>query len=187
MHTNSKQLDELLRVATIPPAVNQVECHPLLPQTKLRDFCAARGIALTAYSPLGSPDAPRREAGDPTLLGDARIAAIGAACGGMSAAQVLVRFQACMLVCMACAWHVYTQALVRFQAPRGLEHAPPMHACTRACSCAWRVHGMHAGALPDAARHRMRPQVEDGGLPAAGMCMSCSNMHPLHVYTCASS
>ena len=41
MHTNSTQLDELLRVATIPPAVNQVECHPLLPQTKLRDFCAA--------------------------------------------------------------------------------------------------------------------------------------------------
>ena len=76
----------------IPIAVNQVESHPLLPQTSLLDFCRARKIVVTAYSPLGSPDNVRaRTDSDPSLLGDAGIAAIGASYG-KSAAQVLVRF-----------------------------------------------------------------------------------------------
>ncbi|WP_419898033.1 aldo/keto reductase [Roseomonas sp. USHLN139] len=35
------------------PAALQVEYHALLSQKKLLDFCQPRGIALTAYSPLG--------------------------------------------------------------------------------------------------------------------------------------
>ncbi|KAJ1636296.1 putative aldose reductase [Pavlovales sp. CCMP2436] len=35
------------------PFVNQVELHPLLPQTELRAFCAERGIHVQAYSSLG--------------------------------------------------------------------------------------------------------------------------------------
>ncbi|KAJ7838723.1 Aldo/keto reductase [Mycena olivaceomarginata] len=35
------------------PAINQVEMHPLLPQHSLLAFCRARGIILTAYSPVG--------------------------------------------------------------------------------------------------------------------------------------
>jgi len=38
--------------ARIPPAVNQVEGHPQLPQPRLRAYCAGRGIALYHYSPL---------------------------------------------------------------------------------------------------------------------------------------
>ncbi|KAF3761954.1 aldo/keto reductase, partial [Cryphonectria parasitica EP155] len=43
--------------SVVVPAVNQVELHPLLPQTALQEFCSARGIVLTAYSPIGQPQA----------------------------------------------------------------------------------------------------------------------------------
>ncbi|WJX93397.1 NADPH-dependent aldo-keto reductase, chloroplastic [Trifolium repens] len=50
-----KKLGDLLDVARVPPAVNQVECHPAWRQDKLRDFCKAKGVHFSGYSPLGSP------------------------------------------------------------------------------------------------------------------------------------
>ncbi|XP_027101175.1 NADPH-dependent aldo-keto reductase, chloroplastic-like [Coffea arabica] len=50
-----KKLGDLLTVAQIPPAVNQVECHPSWQQPKLREFCKSNGVHLSGYSPLGSP------------------------------------------------------------------------------------------------------------------------------------
>ncbi|XP_011094911.1 aldo-keto reductase family 4 member C9 [Sesamum indicum] len=50
-----KKLGDLLAIARIPPAANQVECHPTWNQTKLRGFCKSKGVHLSAYSPLGSP------------------------------------------------------------------------------------------------------------------------------------
>ncbi|MBA0756298.1 hypothetical protein Gogos_022201 [Gossypium gossypioides] len=49
-----KKLGDILAFAKIPPAVNQVELNPLWQQKKLREFCKANGILLTAYAPLGA-------------------------------------------------------------------------------------------------------------------------------------
>ncbi|KAI8983083.1 NADP-dependent oxidoreductase domain-containing protein [Pilobolus umbonatus] len=48
-------LEELLSQCEIPPAVNQVEIHPALPQDELLAYCKNKNIALTAYSPLANP------------------------------------------------------------------------------------------------------------------------------------
>ncbi|KAK7411618.1 hypothetical protein VNO78_03053 [Psophocarpus tetragonolobus] len=49
-----KKLENLLSFATIPPSVNQVEMNPTWQQKKLREYCQAKGIIITAYSPLGA-------------------------------------------------------------------------------------------------------------------------------------
>jgi diketogulonate reductase-like aldo/keto reductase len=53
-----RYLEELLPVAKVVPAVNQIENHPALPQNDIVSLCKEKGIHIMAYSPLGSTGGP---------------------------------------------------------------------------------------------------------------------------------
>src|ERR1700760_711275 len=67
---NPKQLDDLLKVAKIKPAVHQFESHPYLPQSDYVEYNMKQGIAVTGYAPLGNTNPVYGEAGKkaPPLL-----------------------------------------------------------------------------------------------------------------------
>jgi 2,5-diketo-D-gluconate reductase A len=71
----------LIDATGIVPAVNQVELHPRLPQTALRDMHARLGIATEAWGPLGQG----------SLLTHPTITAVADGCG-RTPAQVLIRW-----------------------------------------------------------------------------------------------
>ncbi|RLN28338.1 aldo-keto reductase family 4 member C10-like [Panicum miliaceum] len=92
-----RKLEALLAVARMPPAVNQVECHPGWQQARLRELCRSAGVHLSvehrsqltahhgtlptgicsvvlAYSPLGSTAAAGVNA--PSVLGHPVVTSI---------------------------------------------------------------------------------------------------------------
>jgi len=75
------QLDELLAVAGTPPVVNQVEFSPFAYRRALLEGCEERGVAVEAYSPLGTG----------IHLGDERVEQIAGRLG-RTPAQVLIRW-----------------------------------------------------------------------------------------------
>ena len=78
---SSDQIDRLAAEATVMPAVNQVQFSPFEYRRRLLDECERLGVALEAYSPLGTG----RHLGDPTVR---RIAEAL----GRTPAQVLLRW-----------------------------------------------------------------------------------------------
>jgi diketogulonate reductase-like aldo/keto reductase len=75
------EIDELLGVAEIPPVVNQVQFSPFEYRRGLLEACEQRGVAIEAYSPLGTG----------RHLGDERVTRIAERLG-RTPAQVLVRW-----------------------------------------------------------------------------------------------
>lgn len=76
-----EHLNVLIDATGIVPAVNQVELHPRLPQTELREVHARLGIATEAWGPLGQG----------SLLTHPTITGIAEGCG-RTPAQVLIRW-----------------------------------------------------------------------------------------------
>ncbi|MEY2964223.1 MAG: hypothetical protein RLZZ228_36 [Actinomycetota bacterium] len=74
-------LRKIIDETGVIPAMNQIELHPWLPQTHMRDIDARLGIKTEAWSPLGSG----------RLIDDPVIADV-AAKHGKSPAQVMVRW-----------------------------------------------------------------------------------------------
>ncbi|MEN1989716.1 MULTISPECIES: aldo/keto reductase [Paenibacillus] len=74
-------LEDLMTEATVVPAVNQIELHPLLNQQELRDYCSKHKIQVEAWSPLGQGH----------LLEHPLLQEIGAKYG-KSPAQVILRW-----------------------------------------------------------------------------------------------
>lgn len=79
----AEKLEQLIEKTQVAPAVNQVECHPLLNQRELLEICRKNNIVVTAYSPLGA------ERSDGSLLKNEVIAEI-AARNQITPAQVLL-------------------------------------------------------------------------------------------------
>uniref|UniRef100_A0A8C5QHR9 alcohol dehydrogenase (NADP(+)) n=1 Tax=Leptobrachium leishanense TaxID=445787 RepID=A0A8C5QHR9_9ANUR len=89
---NKSQVDDILGIATVKPAVLQAECHPYLAQNELIAHCRAQGMVFTGYSPLGSPDRSWRKPEDPVLLEEPGVLAM-ANKYEKSEAQILLRWQ----------------------------------------------------------------------------------------------
>uniref|UniRef100_A0A9J8APT1 alcohol dehydrogenase (NADP(+)) n=1 Tax=Cyprinus carpio carpio TaxID=630221 RepID=A0A9J8APT1_CYPCA len=89
---NSRQINDILSVASIKPTVLQVESHPYLAQVELLAHCRDRGLVMTAYSPLGSPDRAWKHPEEPVLLAEPAIAAL-AKKYNKTPAQIIIRWQ----------------------------------------------------------------------------------------------
>ena len=74
-------IEEAVAACPEPLVCDQVEYHPYLDQTKVREACARHGMAVVAYSPVAKG----------RIKGDATLARIGQA-HGKTAAQVCLRW-----------------------------------------------------------------------------------------------
>ena len=79
---------DLFSYAKMQPAVNQIELHPFLQQTRLVDFCQRLGMVVTAYSPLARPGYEEMS----ERVVDEKVIRTIASAHGKTPAQVLLRW-----------------------------------------------------------------------------------------------
>ena len=82
---NEGALTQLLKSCTIPPVLNQVERHPLLPQFALLEFCARHNIWMQAHTPLGGQ-------GREDILKNAIVKQVAKETGALTPARVVVQW-----------------------------------------------------------------------------------------------
>ena len=99
-----EHLEQLLDSCEVVPAVNQIELHPWLTQTRLRALHAELGIATQAWSPLARG----------TILSDPVLVEL-AGTHGRTVAQIVLR------------WHVQSGHLVIPKASSGVRMAQNLH------------------------------------------------------------
>lgn len=68
-----------------------MECHPYLAQVELLAHCRDRGLVMTAYSPLGSPDRAWKHPEEPVLLEEPAIGTL-AKKYNKTPAQIIIRY-----------------------------------------------------------------------------------------------
>jgi diketogulonate reductase-like aldo/keto reductase len=78
---SASDIDAVLQVADVPPVVNQVQFSPFEFRRALLEACERRGVAVEAYSPLGTG----------RHLGDRQVVRIAERLG-RTPAQVLIRW-----------------------------------------------------------------------------------------------
>ena len=102
---NENALAKLLKCCTVPPVINQVERHPLLPQHSLVDFCARNNISIQAHTALGQ--------GREEILQNPRIMEIAKDIN-CTPAQVLVQWnlQHGVLVVTKCSQEVHAKEIL---------------------------------------------------------------------------
>lgn len=83
-------LTRLLDVASVVPALNQIEMHPYFQQREVEAFATSHNILTQAWSPIGGITSYRGDAATSTF-NDPTITAL-AALHGKSAAQVMLRW-----------------------------------------------------------------------------------------------
>jgi len=65
---SKRKIEQVHNATGQTPAVNQIELHPYLQQDTLVAACSELGVAVTAYSPLGSPDSAAMMGRDDDIL-----------------------------------------------------------------------------------------------------------------------
>ena len=144
----------------MPPCVNQVERHPLLPQWSLLDYCSRVGVLLQAHTPLAH--------GHNALLKHPAVRAVAAE-SGLSVAQVLLQWNLRHGVA------VVPKCSSAAHAAECLAAAPPaaaaltggqMQALDGICAPGGRVHRVVAPPFmtrPEAVRAGYGWRADDGG------------------------
>jgi len=91
---NTQVIMDLLRYAKVVPACNQIEIHPMLPSTRLVQYCQHHNIQVVAFSPLGQQsylDMNEWSKTHTSLLQSEEVKSIGSKYGKTNA-QVLLRW-----------------------------------------------------------------------------------------------
>ena len=91
---SAKMIDELYQETGVYPKVNQVECHLLLQQDNLLEYCQAKNIQLIAYAPTGENKITDSSfENSPSLRNHPEVTKIADKLGmNCTATQVLLRF-----------------------------------------------------------------------------------------------